>query len=155
MYLYEKFGIEGLLEKIDSESFAFCIYDGEKNELIVARDRFGVRPLFISKTEKNEYIFCSEAKSIIPLIDNNDTLSQFNPGCWKSFSLTKNEESEYHQYYSYVYPQIESENIEEICLNIREKMTNAVNKRLMSERPIGCLLSGGLDSSLISALVAR
>ena len=155
LYLYEKFGIEGLLEKIDSESFAFCIYDGEKNELIIARDRFGVRPLFMSKTNKNEYIFCSESKSIIPLINDNDTLIQFNPGCWKSFSLTEKSESEYYPYYSYIYPEIDSVNIEEICLNIREKMTNAVIKRLMSDRPIGCLLSGGLDSSLISALVSR
>ena len=155
LYLYEKFGIKGLLEKIDSESFAFCIYDGEKNELIIARDRFGVRPLFMSKTNKNEYIFCSESKSIIPLINDNDTLIQFNPGCWKSFSLTEKSESEYYPYYSYIYPEIDSVNIEEICLNIREKMTNAVIKRLMSDRPIGCLLSGGLDSSLISALVSR
>lgn len=155
LYLYEKYGIQGMLNKIDSEAFALCIYDGEKNELIVARDRFGVRPLFVSKTEQNEYLFCSEAKSIVPLINGQSSLEQFNPGCWKTYSLSNNQESEYFQYYSYTYPQIDTENIQEICLNIREKMTKAVTKRLMSDRPIGCLLSGGLDSSLISALVAR
>ena len=155
LYLYEKYGIQGLLSMIDSESFAFCLYDGEKNELFVARDRFGVRPLFVSKNEYNEYVFASEAKSIVPLISENDNIEQFKPGCWKCYSLENNKETEYNQYYSYSYPQIETENIEEICFNIREKMTNAVKKRLMSERPIGCLLSGGLDSSLISALVAR
>lgn len=155
LYLYEKYGIQGLLSMIDSESFAFCLYDGEKNELFVARDRFGVRPLFVSKNEYNEYVFASEAKSIVPLISENDNIEQFKPGCWKCYSLENNKETEYNQYYSYTYPQIETENIEEICFHIREKMTNAVKKRLMSERPIGCLLSGGLDSSLISALVAR
>ena len=155
LYLYEKYGIQGLLSMIDSESFAFCLYDGEKNELFVARDRFGVRPLFVSKNEYNEYVFASEAKSIVPLISENDNIEQFKPGCWKCYSLENNKETEYNQYYSYSYPQIETENIEEICFHIREKMTNAVKKRLMSERPIGCLLSGGLDSSLISALVAR
>lgn len=155
LYLYEKYGIQGMLNKIDSESFAICIYDGEKNQLIVARDRFGVRPLFVSKTNENEFLFCSEAKSIVPLINQQNILEQFNPGCWKTYSLIDNQESEYFQYYSYVFPQIETENIQEICLNIKEKLTNSVIKRLMSERPIGCLLSGGLDSSLISALVAR
>merc|ERR1711871_640240 len=155
LYLYEKYGINDMLNMIDSESFAFCIYDGEKNEIIVARDRFGVRPLFVSKTKNNEYIFCSEAKSIVPLINDNDTLEQFRPGCWKTYSLESKQESEYSEYYSYTYPELDSENIQEICFNIREKMTNAVKKRLMSDRPIGCLLSGGLDSSLISALVAR
>ena len=45
--------------------------------------------------------------------------------------------------------------MEEICSNVNRLLTEAVDKRLMSDRPIGCLLSGGLDSSLIAALVAR
>ncbi len=156
LYLYDKYGIEKTLEMLDSESFAFCLYDGEKNELIVARDRFGVRPLFVGNNSDGEFIFASEAKSICNLLDcEKDSLNQFTPGCWKSYSLTDYSSSEYNRYYNHIYPEMETKNIPEICLNIREKLTNAVKKRLMSERPIGCLLSGGLDSSLVSALVAR
>ena len=155
LYLYEKYGIEKLLEMIDSESFAFCIYDGEKDLLIVARDRFGVRPLFVSKTRDNQLIFSSEIKSIVPLISNEDQINQFQPGCWKTYSTKNYQESEYYPYYNYLFPENETEDIKEICKNIRQKLTNAVNKRLMSDRPIGCLLSGGLDSSLISALVTK
>ena len=49
----------------------------------------------------------------------------------------------------------EADAVAEICCNIRELFTDAVKKRLMSERPVGCLLSGGLDSSLVTAIVAR
>lgn len=155
LYLYEKYGIEKTLKLLDSESFAFCIYDGIKKELIVARDRFGVRPLFISKTNNGEHLFCSEAKSIIPLINEDNKIEQFRPGCWKTYDLEKYTESIYYQYYDYHYPELETINTQEICKNIKLKLTEAVRKRLMSDRPIGCLLSGGLDSSLISALVAR
>ena len=57
----------------------------------------------------------------------------------------------------YSYPVMEDDTIDEneICTNIRELFTKAVVKRLMSERPVGCLLSGGLDSSLVTAIVAR
>ena len=155
LYMYEKYGIEKLLKMIDSESFAFCIYDGEKEEIILSRDRFGVRPLFISTTSEGEVIFSSEMKSIIQLVNQQDEITQFKPGCWKTYSLKNNQESEYYQYYDYIFPEISTENIEEICQNIRKKLTNAVKKRLMSDRPIGCLLSGGLDSSLITALVMK
>jgi len=155
LYLYERFGIEKLLSIIDSESFAFCIYDGEKNELIVARDRFGVRPLFVSHKQNGDIIFCSEMKGLTPLLSDTDSVVQFNPGCWKSYSLLDKSESEYMQYYEYSYPETPITDIKVLCSTIREKLTNAVRKRMMSDRPIGCLLSGGLDSSLICALLAK
>jgi asparagine synthase (glutamine-hydrolysing) len=55
----------------------------------------------------------------------------------------------------YSFPVTEGESETEILANIRELFTKAVVKRLMSERPVGCLLSGGLDSSLVTAIVAR
>lgn len=153
LYLYEKYGIEGTIKRLDSESFAFCLYDGEKNELFVARDRYGVRPLFISRLRNNKFAIASEAKSIIPL---GGKVHQFKPSNWKSFKLgNKIIENKYIPYHNYIYKTIDTDNINVICKNIRKYLTNAVSKRMMSDRPIGCLLSGGLDSSLISALVAK
>jgi asparagine synthase (glutamine-hydrolysing) len=157
LYLYEKYGIEKLLSIIDSESFSFCLYDGETNSLFVARDRYGVRPLFVCKTKSNEYLFGSEMKNIHDLVnsDSDNVISQFRPGCWKKYSLIDYSETEYNSYFDYIYNTIQSDCIADIYKNINEKLTLSVNKRLMSDKPIGCLLSGGLDSSLICALVAR
>jgi asparagine synthase (glutamine-hydrolysing) len=153
IHLYEKYGINKLLTMIDSEAFAFCLYDGITNELFVARDRFGVRPLFIGKTTNNEILIASEMKNISMI--SNCTISQFTPGCWKKYSLFNLHESDYKSYYDYIFPTIKNNNINNICYNIKNKLTDAVIKRLMSDRPIGCMLSGGLDSSLISAIVAK
>lgn len=171
LYLYEKFGIKITLELLDSEAFAFCLYDGLQGKLIVSRDRFGVRPLFVSKLHNGEYMFCSEMKSLKEFTDisKGDTIEQFEPGSYRMFSLNNNnsiwnylsyissnsKDSGYIHYYKKIYDLYPEYDEEYILKNIREKMSKAVNKRLMSDRPIGCLLSGGLDSSLVSALVAR
>ena len=155
LYLYEKYGIDETLKMIDSEAFAFCIYDGEREELIIARDRFGVRPLFIGTRINREILLASEAKSIIDLLVETDHMEQFQPGSWKSYDINTYELKNYCKYYEPRYAYNTESKESDICENIRNKLTEAVRKRLMSERPIGCLLSGGLDSSLISAIVAR
>jgi len=155
LYLYEKYGIDETLKMIDSEAFAFCIYDGERGELIIARDRFGVRPLFIGSRINRELLIASEAKSISNLLIETDNIEQFQPGSWKSYNINTYELKNYCKYYEPRYAYNTESKEKDICNNIRDKLTEAVRKRLMSERPIGCLLSGGLDSSLISAIVAR
>lgn len=155
LYMYEKFGIHQTLEQLDSEAFTFCLYDGEKNEFIVARDRFGVRPLFIGSRVNKEVVIASEAKSIIELLIETDSLEQFPPGTWKSFDVNTYEEKDSDTYYTKKYHIMTESRENVICENINKLLVESVRKRLMSERPIGCLLSGGLDSSLISAIVAR
>lgn len=155
LYSYEKFGIEKTLQLLDSEAFAFCLYDGELNKLFVARDPFGVRPLFVG-SKRDEFIFCSEAKGIVPL---SKTIEQFHPGCWKEYEIEISAgiiSSKYHSYYDKVYPIMKSHlDQDTICKEIYDRLEKAVTKRLMSDRPIGCLLSGGLDSSIICALVSK
>ena len=123
--------------------FATIIWDG--TQLIVSRDPFGVRPLFIGK-RGDSFAFSSEMKGFHDLCTD---IKQFPPGSfWTSGDNT------YHRYYEYVYPELYLEK-ELILTNIRSLLTTAVQKRLMSERSIGCLLSGGLDSSLITSIVVR
>ena len=76
-------------------------------------------------------------------------MEQFKPGCWMELT-----EGVYHRWYEYVYPIVGTEEVE-VMKQMKSKLEAAVDKRLMSDRPIGCLLSGGLDSSLVVALVAR
>ena len=182
LYLYDKFGIKRTLEMLDSEAFAMCIHDGIKNEFIIARDRFGVRPLFInvpdSRNETN-LILSSEMKSVNDLIPDEQLVEQFSPSTYRRYCIDTHELLEECTYYDKPYKKniqtmlnyktsdkSEIQNIlkneythymdeTQVLTNINKLFTEAVIKRLMSEREIGCLLSGGLDSSLVSAIVCR
>ncbi len=146
LHLYLKFGIEETLKQLDGY-YSFLLFDSKNKKLWAARDCFGVRPLFIGSDNNNNYFFGSELKSINGLASN---VKRFPPGSFWELSCPEN----FQKFYHYDYPiKIESEEL--IYQNINKLFTQAVKKRLMSDRPIGCLLSGGLDSSLVSSLVAR
>lgn len=148
LHMYLKFGIEETLKQLDGY-FSFMLWDLKNKFLWVARDPFGVRPLFIGYDKYDNYFFGSELKSIHQIAEQ---VERFPPGTFWELSQPKN----FQKYYHYEYPYSINDNNEElICQNINKLFTQAVVKRLMSDRPIGCLLSGGLDSSLVSSLVAR
>lgn len=173
LYLYEHYGIEKTLQLLDSESYAFCLYDGLTNKMYLARDRYGVRPMFIGVLNpddkyKTEYIIASELKSISGAFDQsrNDYVYQFPSGNYcvielsASFSpfshIEMNKPIEYfNKSFDLYCPEFELYDIDIICQQIKHYFTQAVKKRLLSDVPIGCLLSGGLDSSLVSALVQK
>jgi asparagine synthase (glutamine-hydrolysing) len=151
LHLYLKFSVSELCEMLDGE-FAFVLYDSNKDLLYIARDQLGIRSLILGKNDNNDLFISSEMKAIpFGSNDNNNnmTIKQFPAG---SYWCSNND-----KIYKYFY--IESDtfvNDEEIIIkNIRELFINAVEKRLMSSRKIACLLSGGLDSTLVSAIVAN
>ena len=148
IHLYKKYGIKKTLNMLDGV-FAFILYDEEKDLIITSRDPIGIRPLFIGKNN-GEFAFGSEAKCLMFC----EHIEQFPPGSWWQSNQPDNINQYYNDtYISNIYNNKHSENL--VCRDIRVLFTSAVNKRLMSERSVGCLLSGGLDSSIVTALVAN
>jgi len=148
MHLYKSFGLEKTLRLLDGV-FAFVLYDKRAKIAYAARDPFGVRPSFFGVTsDSEEYFIASEAKAISELCE---IVYPFPPGSWWGSDAP----NVFTSYYNFKYKINDNLSEEKALLSIRRSLVKAVEKRLMSEREIGCLLSGGLDSSLITALVSR
>lgn len=144
LHLYKQFGFQKTIEKLDGV-FSCVLID--KDVMYVARDPIGVRPLFIGN-KGNDIMFSSEMKAIHELADN---IEQFPPG-----TIWNSKEKIFIKYYDpdIIYNKNHNDNEITVLQNISDLFINAVDKRLMSDRPIGCMLSGGLDSSLVAAILS-
>ena len=142
VHLYEKFKYD-FLHLLDGD-FAFVVVDGD--DYIAGRDPLGVKPLYYGMDERGRMYFASEMK---PIADQCKTFSTFPPGHYYTA------ETGFVKYYTPEYEDY-TKAVKELDLTeIRESLTEATRKRLMSDVPIGVLLSGGLDSSLTSSIAAR
>ncbi len=150
LHMYQKFGFEETCKQLDGV-FALIIYDSNTKKLFASRDPYGVRPLFIGYNELDELFFSSEMKGIY---DKTIYLKQFTPGFYLEYDLDE-KYTIYKNYFGFTLKQVFEDDIEYILNGIRNKLTNAVSKRLLSDRPIGALLSGGLDSSLICGIISK
>lgn len=160
--------LTNFITKLSGE-FAFAIYDIEFNthtnsytyNLWTGRDRFGIRPLFYTKIDDWTICFGSEAKSLVNIHGNgngNNRVEVHDPRTWMRWSGNSMEpiQSQSKIYYSVgKYPVVINPEPADVYRMIRTKLTQAVKSRLESDREIGCLLSGGLDSSLVSAIAAK
>ncbi|VVD03285.1 asparagine synthetase [glutamine-hydrolyzing] isoform X2 [Leptidea sinapis] len=167
IHCYKKFGIAETVRQLDGV-FAFCLVDGDERKVFIARDPYGVRPLFKLSDETNGVMaICSEAKGLIGLKQksaNGSFLGQFKPGHFEEWSILDDntvKQVKTEQYFQPGTPPKFVPYVSEIGLNVDvyEKtallLEAACKKRLMSDRRIGCFLSGGLDSSLVAALVVK
>lgn len=168
IHLYLKYGIEQTLTMLDGV-FAFVLYDRNEDKLFAARDPYGVRPLYtliINNGFNSVYGFASELKMIEPFY-NLDTkhscTKQFEPGTYSVFEYIDGKFKSSINNKSYFTPTFPSSQIiddineyqTKLFSRISHELSLAVIKRCVAtERPVACLLSGGLDSSLIAALVA-
>ena len=151
IHLVEKLGIKKTLNVLDGV-FSFALVNTKTLKYYVSRDPFGVRPLFVGWDHSQNVYFSSELKS---LHDICFQVKQFEPGHYIEGKITnyKTPHSQTYLKFPSPYPVLNDKDM--IMENIRTLLINAVDKRMMSDRPIGCLLSGGLDSSLVTALANR
>ena len=144
--LYRKMGV-GLLEKI-SGIFAFALYDIENDEYLIARDPIGVIPLYIGWDRDEQFYVASELKALEGVCT---TIQPFLPGhYWSS------KEGKMVRWYDRDW--FEYDAVKETGADIpalRAALEAAVKRQLMSDVPYGVLLSGGLDSSIISAVARK
>ena len=142
--LYERLGTK-MFGMLDAE-FACVIYDAEKKQFIAARDPIGIRPLYYGYDDEGYIVFSSEPKNITGVCRK---VMPFPPGhyyadgefvCYRDMTAVK---------------EISTDNLEVITTKIHDKLVNGIEKRLDADAPVGFLLSGGLDSSLVCGVAAR
>ena len=144
--LYKKYG-SSFLDKMNG-IFGFAIYDAENDEYFVARDHIGIIPLYIGWDEKGTFYVASELKA---LEGKCKKIELFPPGHYYHSS-----EKEFVKWYSRDWSDYNAvkENTTSIKL-VKDALESAVHRQLMSDVPYGVLLSGGLDSSITSAIAKK
>ena len=142
--LYREYGLD-MFRMLDAE-FAMVIYDGREDCFIAARDPIGIRPLFYGHDAQGNIVFASEAKNLVGLCRS---IRPFPPGHYYAGGAFVR-----YADVTDVEPNAEQD-LDVICASIREKLIRGVQKRLDADAPLGFLLSGGLDSSLVCAISAR
>ncbi len=173
LFILEK---ENCLELLDGE-FAFVIYDSVNSELFLARDRFGVKPLYYYK-DAERFIFASELKALmafeIPkVIDKNslqlyfhlnyipsphsifENVKKLESGTYLKINQKENFESK--KYYSIPYSDVLKNTLsyDDAQKKLKSLLENSVQQRMIADVPLGTFLSGGIDSSIITAIASQ
>ncbi|NLO96697.1 MAG: asparagine synthase (glutamine-hydrolyzing) [Peptococcaceae bacterium] len=165
---------ENCLEKLNG-IFAFAVWDEQKEELFLARDRIGVKPLFYSRFGSS-FLFASEIKALLahpfisPTIDREGLAEIFvlgpartpGHGVFKQifelkpgFCLRVNRRGVSSKQYWSLESKPHTESFAETALTVRDLVIDAITRQLVSDVPLCTLLSGGLDSSVITAIAAN
>jgi asparagine synthase (glutamine-hydrolysing) len=171
---YEEFG-SGLVHRLNG-MFAFAVWDSVKNGLFLARDRYGIKPLYVAKTSRDGLVFGSEIKAILAsgLISKNESLeglieylsfqnligegtmfegiSQFPPGTWEYHTRTQIKRE---KYWDYAFPRSQRLNLRDAAVAHREILLRVVKRQISADVPVFSYLSGGIDSSAITAAAHR
>ena len=142
--LYREYGLE-MFKALDAE-FALIIYDAQRRSFVAARDPIGIRPLYYGVLADGSMAFASEPKNLVGLCK---TILPFPPGCyWADGAFTRYADPAHVD-------QFQMTSIDDACSHLRQLLIEGVEKRLDADAPVGFLLSGGLDSSLVCAIAAK
>lgn len=145
--LYEKYG-KNFIEKLNG-IFAFALYDEKNDVYLIARDHMGICPLYQGWDKNGNYYVASELKALEGVCK---TIETFLPGHY----LFSPEGHDLQTWYTREWTEFDAVKDNETKIqDIREALDAAVHRQLMTDVPYGVLLSGGLDSSIISAVTAK
>ena len=128
--------------------FAFVLYDSEKDAYLIGRDHIGIIPLYMGHDEHGNFYVASEMKALVPVCR---TIKEFPAG-----SYLWSQDGEIRSYYQrdwFDYDAVKDNVTDKNAL--RQALEDSVKSHLMSDVPYGVLLSGGLDSSVISAITKK
>ncbi|MCL1039750.1 asparagine synthase B [Shewanella corallii] len=141
--LYQEYGTE-FLDMLNG-IFAFVLYDKRNKSWLIGRDHMGIIPLYTGYDADGNFYVSSEMKSLTPVCK---TVAEFQPGCFQSSELQQ--ASRYYVRDWMTFEEVKDNEADKEQL--RDALEAAVKRQLMSDVPYGVLLSGGLDSSIISAI---
>ncbi|MGA9768320.1 MAG: asparagine synthase (glutamine-hydrolyzing) [Blastocatellia bacterium] len=176
LYLYKEYGPESVRRL--NGMFAFAIWDDDRRQLFLARDHFGIKPLYYCY-RGDRFAFASEIKSLLEIPDmprrvNLQALNQYLTFLWVPDPLTMFDEIlkipaghyglyrdgqfEIKQYWDLKFPDDDYEfkaSEEDLATGLRDRFIGSVKSQLLSDVPLGAFLSAGLDSSSIVAAMAE
>ncbi len=144
--LYQEHGVD-FVDKLQG-MFAFCLYNAQDNSYLIARDHIGIIPFYTGYDEHGNFYVASEMKALMPVCK---TVSEFPPGHILDSKVGKVQK--YYQRNWQQYSAIKDNFTSKTKL--REALEDSVKSHLMTDVPYGVLLSGGLDSSLVSAITQK
>ena len=144
--LYKKKGAD-FIDELNG-IFGFALYDSEKDEYFIARDHMGIIPLYIGWDKNGTFYVASELKALEGVCSK---IELFPPGHY-----LHSRDGEFKQWYQRDWMEYEAVKENETSIReVREALEAAVHRQLMSDVPYGVLLSGGLDSSVTSAIAKK
>lgn len=159
--------------------FALAIFDRKSDSVVLARDRLGIKPLYLGRTSKGGLLFSSEARALIPWVGRElssdgiagylqrgccphrqllfKNITEFPAGSWARIRPGK-EEFRSEPFW----PELSEsgrggvqEPTTHLIKTVRSLLENAVSSHLLADVPVACFLSGGMDSSILAALASR
>ncbi|HEY0750580.1 MAG TPA: asparagine synthase B [Chitinophagaceae bacterium] len=144
--LYKNKGVD-FLEDLNG-IFAFALYDHKEDSYMIARDHMGIIPLYMGWDEFGDFYVASELKTLVGVCKK---IKEFPPGHY-----LHSKDGELKQWYQREWTDYEKVKDNKTDINeIKKALEDAVHRQLMSDVPYGVLLSGGLDSSIISAIAKK
>lgn len=176
LYLYKEYGTASVRRL--KGMFAFAIWDDDRKELFLARDHFGIKPLYYCH-QGPRFAFASEIKALLGLPDiprrmNLKALNQYLTFLWVPdpltmfdeivklpaghFALYRDGDLRVEKYWDLLFPDVHYDfkaNEAELVSELRERFTASVKAQLLSDVPLGSFLSAGLDSSSIVAAMSQ